>query len=107
MGFKYLASPYSHPNPDVQYERYTYARNAVAHLLLKRVWTYSPIVHCHTIAAVHELPGDAAFWWEYNRAMLAASSGLIILRIEGWESSVGVAQELDYAKSINLPWSYL
>lgn len=107
MGFKYLASPYSHPDAAVRHDRFTYAQNAVVHLLSKREWTYSPIVHCHTLAVAHNLPMDADAWWDYNRAMLAASSGLIVLKIDGWDTSVGVAQELSYARDNNIPWSYL
>ena len=107
MGFKYLASPYSHPDLTVRGARYTYARTAVANLLAKKIWVYSPIVHCHELALAHDLPMEAEFWWEYNRTMLAASSGLLILKIDGWEESAGVKQEREYAEAIKLDWSYL
>jgi Domain of unknown function (DUF1937) len=98
MSYNYLASPYTHINSDVMEYRYELCCEALVWLLDRKIWTYSPIVHCHEVAKKHELPRDINFWWNYNKAMLSDAMGFFILCIDGWDTSNGVAQELLYAK---------
>jgi Domain of unknown function (DUF1937) len=107
MSYLYLASPYSHTDPDVMHARYLDARDALAWLIKQRLWAYSPITHCHEIAIQHTLPRDAEFWWDYNRLMILNSRGLMVLRIDGWQHSAGVTRERDYALDLKLPVKYL
>ena len=102
MTYVYLASPYSHPNPLVREARYRIARDAVAHLLIRKIWVYSPIVHCHDLTKEYSLPFDATHWREYNEAMLREADELVVLNIPGWRESVGVAAEIAFAKSLGL-----
>lgn len=103
MSFIYLASPYSHANALVQELRYSAARDATAYLLRRHIWVYSPIVHCHYLAAHYDLPRGYSFWKPYNQAMLQAASGLYILDIPGASTSVGVADEHTQAQKLGLP----
>jgi hypothetical protein len=103
MSYIYLASPYSHPNALVQEMRYVAARDAVAWLLKRCIWVYSPIVHCHHLALHESLPKGYAFWRPYNRAMLEAATALYILDIVGASTSEGVAGEHTHAQKLNLP----
>lgn len=102
MTYLYLASPYSSPDPSIRDRRASEALAATAWLLQMKRWVYSPIVHCHELAFVHELPTDAEYWQEYNHALLERSKGLLVLLAEGWESSVGVGEEIRYAKELGL-----
>lgn len=95
--YLYLASPYSHENPEVMKLRYLSAMDATAYLLKQNVAVYSPIVHCHEIANVHELPKDFEFWMKYNYRMLSPARKLLVLTIDGWEKSTGVRAEITYA----------
>lgn len=103
----YLASPYTHADPAVQEARFTHALQATAELLKQKRWVYSPIVHCHSLALAHKLPGDFSFWKEYNFAMILKADLFMILRIEGYLDSKGVAAEKAYAVSLNKPVEYL
>jgi hypothetical protein len=107
MSFIYLASPYSHPDAEVRAARYLEAQNALVWLLGQRHWAYSPIIHCHPLAIGHGLPTDAAFWEDYNFAMLAAAKELMILVIPGWAESVGVNAECDFAHTHSIPVKWL
>ena len=107
MSYIYLASPYSSPEPFVQEERYLKACRATHYLLAQKIWVFSPIVHCHELAKMVDLPKDATFWKDYNFAMLAGASKLIILRIEGWEASAGVRAERAEADRLEIPFEYL
>jgi hypothetical protein len=52
------------------------------------------------------MPKEATFWREYNFAMIRASSRLRVLRLEGWNQSVGVKDELSYAIRLGKPIIY-
>lgn len=90
----FLSSPYSHPDPRIMHARYLEAETACVDLLRRREWVYSPIVHCHQMALNHELPADAGYWSDYNRAMLDKSDRLVVLCLDGWRGSIGVAAEM-------------
>lgn len=102
----YLASPYSHPDKDVQNARYEQALTAVAYFAQSGLTIYSPIVHWHQVAASHDLPTQFEFWADQNKSMLQKANQLIVLNIEGWESSKGVKQEMTWAEKLNIPISF-
>ena len=106
-GFMYLASPYTHPDPVIRELRYLKTTEALQQLLVSKVWTYSPIVHCHELAKVWDMPREAKFWEEYNKAMLSQASILCILALDGWLSSEGIKTELAFALSHGKPVVYI
>lgn len=103
----YLASPYTHADPWVMEERYLRAARVLSQLLATGLWTYSPIVHCHELAKIASLPKDAKFWQAYDFAMIRVCSKLMILRIDGWEQSRGVAAEKAEAERLGIPVEYI
>lgn len=103
----YLASPYSHPDAFVREERYLRAMKVLHGLLEKRIWTFSPIVHCHELKKVAALPFEHKFWLDYDCHILKLCEKLIVLKIEGWETSRGVKMEMDFAAANNIPIEFL
>ena len=57
---------------------------------------FSPIAHSHPVA--HYLPRenriDHDFWMRVDGPMMEAASGLIVVLVEGWSESKGVAEEI-------------
>ncbi len=102
-GLIYLASPYSDPLASTQELRFEQACSATARLMERGWMVFSPIVHCHPLAARHHLPTDAAYWEKYNRTMLSHSDELWVLHLTGWRESVGVAGEILMAEEMHLP----
>jgi len=98
----YLASPYSHPDSTVREERYQEALKCAVALAGSCGVPYSPIVHWHVAAKLHKLPTDAEFWKYQNKVMLELATSVTVLRLPGWESSAGVAQELTWANERKL-----
>jgi hypothetical protein len=97
MGYIYLASPYSHENPEVVEGRYRDVLRITSELMNKhRLHIFSPIINCHELAKVHTLPGDFAFWKEYNQAILEFADELYVLKLLGWEQSKGIKGEMLY-----------
>lgn len=99
----YLAAPYSHPDPAVREARFQEINRVAGSLMAAGIFVFSPISHTHPIAEAHALPGSWEFWEAYDRAMLSRCSRVIVLQLEGWEASVGVAAELALAAEFALP----
>lgn len=109
MGYIYLASPYTAggANGFLREWRYLQAMEHMAWLLRRGIHVYSPIVHCHELAKTADLPKTAGFWKKYNFAMLGASDGVQVLRLEGWLLSGGIAEEVAEARRIQIPVAYV
>lgn len=104
--YSYLASPYTHPDPFVREARYLQAMIELTRRLKAGEHVYSPIVHCHELAKIADLPRDAKFWEAYNHTMLNRSSRLVVLCLPGWKESKGVADEISQAIYWGLPIEY-
>lgn len=96
----YVASPYSHMDYVVRDMRYQETQSYVATLFEKKLWAFSPIVHCHALAHAFDLPTDAEYWKEYNLHMLARADELHVLQLTGWAESEGVRNEIFFWKAL-------
>jgi hypothetical protein len=103
----YLASPYSHPDPEVRAARFRAVCQVAAVLMARGEFVYSPITHTHPIAQCGELPTGFDFWREYDRRMLAACDDIAVVRMKGWQESAGIAAELLIAGELGLPVRWL
>lgn len=94
----YLAGPYTSKEPGVTEERMRLFLLA-DYKLLKAGWrTVSPLSK-HFCLGMGEEPIDGTynFWKDYSRQLLQMCHGIIVLTIDGWETSTGVTDELDNA----------
>ena len=107
QAYMYLASPYTDPDIAVMEQRYLAAMKATHWCLTHSIQVFSPIVHCHEMAIKYIMPRDFDFWREYDQAMIAPCSGLLILDIEGWTSSKGVTSEINLAIRLGKSISHL
>ena len=99
----YLAQPYSHPETETREHRYRIAESVAVNLMKKNYTIFAPIVHWHRVAQAYNLPTEAAFWSGHNRVMLEAAESIAVLAIYGWLDSVGLHEELEWAKELNKP----
>jgi hypothetical protein len=90
----YLASPYTHPKPAIVRLRYWAALLATNELREAGRAVYSPIVHWHQQVVLFNLPGDYEFWEKQNDVMMEVCSDLLVLKIKGYNTSEGVADEI-------------
>ncbi len=94
----YLCSPYTHTHPAIREQRYEQAAKAAAQLMREGRLVYSPIVHGHPLTVADpELPSDFDFWMRHCYAMLRVCEQIIVLKLDGWEQSVGVRAEMEFA----------
>jgi hypothetical protein len=101
--FIYLATPYSSHDPEEVISRFRQTEAQVAQYLKAGVTVYSPIIHCHELANRYCLPTDFEFWQVHNENMLAAADALYVLTLTGWRHSKGVAAEMHFARSREIP----
>lgn len=99
---KYLATPYSHDNPNIMQLRFEQAEAITAHLMQQGHAVYSPIVHGHEMAKKFNMPTHFGFWQRYCLTMLDAASELWVVKMPGWDTSNGVQAEIEHAKQHNM-----
>ena len=104
---KYLASPYHHNNPRIMQIRYEQACEATADLIKSGEVIFSPIAHNHWLAIIYDMPRDHQFWLDYNLAILRRCDVLLILTLEGWKESRGIAAESTFAAQHHIPIEFL
>lgn len=105
-GYVYLASPYTAKNTITQLLRYEMAKEACVQMMVFSIPVYSPIVHCHPIAADYGLGKEAAHWWKMNQEFIRSAGELWVLMLDGWEESSGIRQEVEYALEIECQVRY-
>lgn len=97
----YLASVYSlNADKELMQKRFEYVEKYVA---TSEEHLYSPIVYSHAFGLKYELPKEYKFWKQRDRNSLQRCDALYVLMMPGWEDSIGVTDEIAYAKSINKP----
>ena len=102
---KYLASPYSHPDPEMQHLRYLMACQAAAHLMKQGHIVFSPIAHSHGIARF--VDGDHAFWMRQDLEFLRNCDEMVVLTLPGWDRSDGIRQEIEFAEAHGIAVRYM
>ncbi|MGE5151187.1 MAG: DUF1937 family protein [Rhodospirillaceae bacterium] len=105
-GFYYLATPYSrHPRgTQIAHQE---AVEAAAICFRAAISVYSPIAHSHFIAAFADLAPGYEAWRDLDEAMIAASRGLIVVKMDGWDVSAGIKAEIAFARQLGLPIVYM
>ena len=105
----YIASPYSDDDIEVMTARAEKAAQCVANLMLMGKNCFSPIVHGHAIQnhLSEKLRRDHRFWVRHNFEMIMLASELHVLRLDGWEKSLGVAFEVKLAEALRIDISFI
>jgi hypothetical protein len=109
----YLASPYTHKDPDVAQRRYELVTKVAGWLMrpdchLGRYVVFSPITHSHPVAELDAGPYfDWAFWKYQDFELIRRCDEFWILRIPGWRESTGVTDELEFATNLGMNIEYV
>ena len=103
----YLASPYSDEDFSVMEYRFKEVAGLTAHYLQKGLIVYSPIVHGHQLAIDYSLPKGYVFWQKHCLGMVDAASELYVYQLDGWEESIGLADEIARAHYRGIPVKYI
>jgi len=102
----YLASPYSHKDPAVIWERYRAVAKYTTQQLRKGEIIFSPIVYCHQLAVQFGLTGGWDFWEDFDKEFISKSTEVRVYTLSGWDTSVGVTAEIKIAGELGIPITY-
>lgn len=102
----YIACPYSHPNPEIKNKRREIATQVAGELFAQGKLVYSPLTH---VVPLFESQGKTASWataMRLDKALISRCQEMLVITIPGWEESVGVTEEIEYAQELGLKVSY-
>ena len=102
----YLASPYSHDDPAVRQQRFDAVCKVASELMRAGKHIFCPIAHTHPIA-LYGLPKGWDFWGEYDRWFIEHCDALVVVRLPGWDESVGIRAEIELAESLGKRVEYM
>jgi|LakMenEpi03Aug12_release.lakeMendotaPanAssembly.Ray.scaffolds.fasta_scaffold1268224_2 hypothetical protein len=102
----YLASPYSHPDDSVREENYNKIAKLAAKMVSEGHVVMSPIAYGHNLLPLCKMPSDWLFWKNFCLTFLDKCEEIIVYKMEGWENSTGVKEEIEFAKSKGIKITY-
>jgi len=98
----YLAGPYTHEDPVVMQDRYEILTQITTNLVSLGYLVFSPITNSHPInlrLKIVKFTWD--IWRAYDLIMIAEWADEVwIVPMEGWQNSIGVTGESDFAIKI-------
>jgi hypothetical protein len=99
----YLASPYTHVDPEVRETRFREVCALASSLMSRGIKVFSPIAHSHPIL-IHGRDCDPgwAHWKAFDLHMLAKCDVLLVYTLDGWEESTGVQAEIEEAEFLSM-----
>lgn len=104
---EYVASPYSSGDPyrvDINYRMVT---AFVAERVRLGHVSVSPITYGHTLLQWAAMPGDWQFWQDFCISILSKCDRMLVLQLDGWDKSVGVAAEIAYCEANGISVEYV
>lgn len=102
-GFVYLASPYSHADPAVRERRFVEVSKVAAAMMAAGDAVFCPIAHSHPIDVITPLPQTTEFWMAQDLPILRCAARVVVLMLDGWQTSKGIAREVAAAESVGIP----
>jgi Domain of unknown function (DUF1937) len=108
-GYWYVATPYTkyHHGRDWAHE---HACRALANLWAAGAPAFSPIAHTHSTGAFnfhHASKWEHEAWMTIDEPMMRAAHGLIVVMLDGWSSSKGVMEEIEFFQKRGRPIWYV
>lgn len=94
----------------VRLERFEASAHAAAELIRRGMFVYSPITMTHPIDLVLAEEGGSMgsdYWCDFDEAFMAVCGEMIVLTIEGWSESRGIARETAYFEKEGKPVRFM
>lgn len=103
----YLASPFTSDQKNVEDVRIV-ANYLVMELFMdSKHLVYSPLAHGYHYSEICKIEKTWEYWRDHCLGMLAKSDFMCVLALEGWEDSVGLKTEIEFAKECEIPVEFL
>ena len=82
--YVYLASPFSHPDPEVRKARVAAIAKITARLIAEGHIVFSPVAYTAEIQKDGDPP---AGWYHFTLRQLAACTHLLVVKMDGWQKA--------------------
>lgn len=99
----YLAGPYTSNDDEVRKNRFIELTKMCGKIMKLGYVVFSPISHSHLVAEMVKMPTDWEFWKKIDLKFMDCCKILAIYAIPGWTESLGVSEEMRYARSNDIP----
>lgn len=104
----YLATPYTHDDMEVRQERFEVVTKMAGEFFKRGTFVFSPISHCHPVKILCDMIGtDWHTWQEYDEYMISLCDELYVMMVPGWQASIGVTAEIEFATKIGKPVKFI
>lgn len=109
MSYYYVATPYSAYPAGID-AAFHDACTATAEFIKRGIPVYSPIAHTHPVALAGGMdPLDHTIWLPADQPFMDAARGLIVVQMDGWDKSKGIAFEIEAFEKVSkvtrhCPW---
>lgn len=99
----YLGCPYASNDYEIMASRYFGVTEVAKALTRAGFVVFSPITHAHPI----QQRTGWSFWQHLDLPILSICQLMIVYQLEGWQQSVGLTAEIEFAGSLGIPILYL
>jgi hypothetical protein len=103
----YIASPYSHEDKKIVKKNWETVTKYVAGIVSEGHVAISPITYGHVLLDWKEMPSDWDFWKNFCLTILNKCDKMIVLKMDGWDVSRGVSEEIEWAKENSIPIEWI
>ena len=102
----YLGCPYSHEDRHIEVERTTQASKVAAKLIKNGHIVFSPIAYSTGLIR-DGVMREGFDWLTLDLQILRACDSMIVVMLDGWQSSEGLQAEIQCAKESGMKVEYL
>ncbi len=103
----YLATPYSKYSMYGRQLVFEQSCRITALMMQHGILMFSPIAHSHPIVTSQHLACDWSTWAIFDHKIISACDELMVLKLPGWQESIGVNAERQIAKELYIPVSFV
>ena len=102
----YFASPYTHEHQPIVRQRVREIVDVTGRAInfQKDIIPISPIAYTDQFAYVLSMTEED--WRAFVLQYLSVSDGMIVVKMPGWESSVGIRKEISFCQEHRIPFIY-
>lgn len=101
----YVSCAFGQDDQSVRELRIDLVSRFCAQKMREGVIVFCPLIHNYHILK-YGLPVGWDYWEKFNKELLQRCDRIYVLKLEGWEKSIGIQAEITIARSLNIPIEY-
>lgn len=100
----FVCTPYSNDDENIVKYRKKIAGEVCLRLVAKGIYAISPVVYgCALMEYGENTDGSWNYWQKFCETFLINSKAVYVIKIDGWDKSIGVSQEILFAITHKIP----